>query len=60
MDRDTLEEKIPLKPCPSCPDGYVWTSNGQTGKTCPTCKGYAVVHLNGDPLTKQEQEARYG
>ena len=38
-----------LMPCPSCPDGYVWTSNGPSAKACPTCKGYAVVNRNGSP-----------
>jgi hypothetical protein len=29
--------------CPSCPDGYVWTREGPTGKACPTCKGLAYI-----------------
>lgn len=29
--------------CPSCPDGYVWTQDGPTGKTCPTCLGKAYI-----------------
>ena len=29
--------------CPSCPDGYVWNSSGQTPKECPTCKGKAYL-----------------
>lgn len=38
-----------LMPCPACPDGYVWTSDGPTGKCCPVCKGYAAVKLDGSP-----------
>lgn len=43
-----------LQSCPHCPDGYVWNSQGQTGKTCPTCKGHAVVNLDGSALTTDE------
>jgi len=38
-----------LQNCPKCPDGYIWTSDGPTGKCCPVCRGYAVVQLNGSP-----------
>jgi endogenous inhibitor of DNA gyrase (YacG/DUF329 family) len=47
--------KEETRPCPSCPDGYVWTTYGQTGKTCPTCLGKAVVRLNGEPIRKSRQ-----
>ena len=30
-------------PCPECPDGQVWTSEGPTGRTCPRCKGHAII-----------------
>lgn len=49
-----------LRPCTNCPDGFVWTRTGPTGKACPVCKGFAVLHLNGSPLTKQEWEERHG
>lgn len=29
--------------CSACPDGYVWTRNGPTGKACPVCKGKAYI-----------------
>lgn len=45
-----------FRPCPSCPDGYVWNRDGQTPRTCPTCKGFAVVHMDGTPLNKPEQK----
>lgn len=51
---DTDDEKAMMAPCPLCPDGSVWDTFGPTGKTCPKCKGYAVVHLNGAALTKEE------
>lgn len=38
------------KPCPACPDGNQWDSNGPTGKACPVCNGYAIVQLNGSPI----------
>lgn len=57
---DAPKERIPLAPCMSCPDGYVWNVNGPTGKACPVCKGYARLHLNGSPLTKEEWEAQHG
>ena len=44
---DTPETYEELRPCPDCPDGSVWASQGPTSKICPTCKGYAVVKLNG-------------
>lgn len=43
-----------FRPCPACPDGYRWTANGPTGATCPVCRGFAAVHLDGRPLTKAE------
>ena len=42
-ERD-LEE---LAPCPSCPDGNVWNSDGPTTAVCKTCMGYAVVKCDG-------------
>jgi len=47
-----------FRPCPQCPDGYVWNSDGSTGKTCQLCKGYAVVNPDGSPLTKEQQEGK--
>lgn len=35
-------------PCPQCPDGYVWTSNGPTCKPCPRCKGLAYLGEDTD------------
>ena len=40
------------KPCPVCPDGSVWTSNGPTSKTCPVCNGYGVVNFDGSPIAE--------
>lgn len=31
------------QPCPSCPDGNEWNSNGPTGRTCKTCNGKAYI-----------------
>lgn len=33
------------RPCPACPDGYLWTAYGPTLKPCPTCLGHAWVAL---------------
>jgi len=44
-----------LKPCPSCPDGNEWDSDGPTGRVCKTCKGFAFVKPNGAPLTEEQQ-----
>jgi len=38
------------RPCPACPDGSVWDSNGPTAKICPICNGYATVNLDGSPI----------
>jgi Zn finger protein HypA/HybF involved in hydrogenase expression len=44
LDLDALEPEEQMTiPCPACPDGQVWTMNGPTGRTCPTCKGHAVI-----------------
>lgn len=50
---DEFEELIP---CSACPDGYVWNSNGPTSRPCPSCGGFAVVHLNGSKLAREEYE----
>jgi hypothetical protein len=57
MTDDETVDKVPFKPCPACPDGNVWTANGPTGATCPVCRGYAVLHLNGSPIRGDEIEA---
>lgn len=44
-------------PCPNCPDGSVWTPCGPTGRKCPTCGGFAVTHLDGSKVTRQEFDA---
>jgi len=49
----------PFKPCPSCPDGNVWVSNGPTAKACPTCNGKAIVNLDGSPVSDAEEEDAY-
>ena len=54
-DQDAVAETY--KACPECPDGGVWNMNGPTGATCPTCKGYAMVKLNGAALTKAEWDS---
>ena len=59
MNNPTFETDD-LKPCPACPDGGVWNEDGPTGATCKVCKGHAVVHRNGAPLTKDEADALYG
>ena len=46
------------KPCPSCPDGSVWDSNGSTAKTCPVCNGYATVNLDGSPIAPKRKPRR--
>jgi len=50
MDRTSHD----ARPCPACPDGYVWTTQGQTGAPCRTCGGFAVVHLDGRRFTARE------
>lgn len=49
-DLTDLERASAARPCPACPDGYVWTANGPIGKTCPVCNGHAVVQRNGAPI----------
>ena len=52
MNSNVLEEEDSCqeRPCPSCPDGQVWNSNGPTGKTCNTCNGHASVKFDGSPV----------
>ena len=30
-------------PCPACPDGNEWSTEGPTGRTCPVCKGKSYI-----------------
>ena len=48
---------IRFKPCPSCPDGNEWASNGPTGRVCKICGGFAVTHMDGSTITKHEFNA---
>lgn len=49
------------QPCPSCPDGNEWNSQGPTGRACPTCHGNAyigeddsdVCECNDDPIEEE-------
>ena len=43
-----------LKPCPSCPDGNEWDSNGPTGRACKTCGGHAMINLDGSKLRPEQ------
>ena len=36
------------EPCPSCPDGNEWNSNGPTGRACRTCGGTSVINEEDD------------
>ena len=46
MQPDFESGKQTMKiPCPQCPDGNVWTSNGPTCKVCPRCNGLAYITL---------------
>ena len=40
------------RPCPRCPDGYVWNSNGPTPKCCPVCNGHAALRADGSALPR--------
>lgn len=31
------------RPCPACPDGNEWNSNGPTGRACRVCDGKAYL-----------------
>ena len=31
------------QPCPACPDGNEWDSNGPTGRACQVCNGRAYL-----------------
>jgi DnaJ-class molecular chaperone len=39
-----------IVPCPACPDGQVWTSDGPTGRLCPVCQGKAFIGEEECPL----------
>jgi hypothetical protein len=51
-DRSEIDRDADVRPCPSCPDGNVWGSNGPTGATCKTCNGHAVVFMDGSAPPK--------
>ena len=44
-----------LRPCPACPDGSVWNSDGPTSRTCPVCLGTAEINLDGSPTDEARQ-----
>ena len=46
------------RPCPSCPDGYVWDRNGPTRKTCPVCKGHGYLPNEDVPEEPADQDER--
>ena len=37
-------------PCPACPDGNEWDSNGPTGRACKVCGGHAELNRDGSRL----------
>ncbi len=43
------------RPCPLCPDGSVWNSNGPTGRKCPACNGKAYIGDDDEPSESEEQ-----
>ena len=43
------------QPCPSCPDGNEWNSNGPTGRACPTCNGKAYIGNEPDDEIVEHQ-----
>lgn len=53
MTTDTERAPFATRPCPACPDGNRWTTEGPMG-TCPVCGGYAVVKMTGQAFTKAE------
>jgi hypothetical protein len=54
VERMESDNDVCLKPCPSCPDGYVWGSDGPTAKTCPRCLGHAVINFDGSCLRPEQ------
>lgn len=49
-----MNESLTMQ-CPACPDGYVWTINGPTSATCPTCGGHAALYRDGSRLDERKQ-----
>lgn len=45
-----MSEEMLKRPCPDCPDGYVWNDDSPTSAACPTCGGLAYI-LKMDDLT---------
>lgn len=52
------------RPCPSCPDGNEWASNGPTGRACQTCGGKAYLEAEdsdddtGEDCNVEDSHAR--
>ncbi len=40
--------KMRREPCPACPDGNEWSTDGPTGRACPVCKGKAYMGEDED------------
>ena len=58
VDFDDVPEAY--RPCPDCPDGQMWNSNGPMGKTCTTCNGFAAVNLDGSWIAEAHLAAARG
>ncbi len=44
------------RPCPLCPDGSVWNSNGPTGRKCPACNGKAYIGDDDEPSDEEQAD----
>lgn len=53
MSVDPEEDLV--RPCPNCPDGNVWDSNGPTCKVCPVCNGFAALKADGSALPPRKR-----
>ena len=42
MTEELDQEVEQGRPCPACPDGNRWTSEGPVGR-CPVCKGFGYI-----------------
>ncbi len=54
-DYESQRQMGPI-PCTDCPDGFVWTTKGQTNQECPTCKGHGFLSLTTSNPTRQDAD----
>lgn len=44
-----------IRACHACPDGQMWSREGPTGRTCPVCKGRAIMDWDDNDIQRARE-----